>query len=454
MKRYLLLALLTTSVNAAEPVRWRQVALPAPANGDLQQTDEQLLVAGEDKQQRFLTRIDTRSWQASAITLPPGADHFCTLADGKVLLFAGNQVYLAGRSQPLGKIDSYWLGQAGGRIRAVSWCHGQQLLVPGFVALRVYQVGDEGLQLQATLPVPVMTDLANGGVRYQAPKRFWADVNLDGKDDLLVEQGQGLQLYLATADGFLPQAISFAPELALTPPARRAFRTGDDFSKLRIRSVEKLVDLNGDGLSDLIIENLSSKSLLDQNISYELHLGRKTENGLAFTVTPDSRFNAEGVPFALNLADVNGDGRQDLYSSSVKMGLGKVVSALLTGSVDVDLHLEQLDRQGRLQAVGKGIEAQMAVSIGSGQFSIPLIAAVTLKTGVTMAVQDDDKSLLLYRLVGKQLKRYQKLTLPLPKDGSRWRTGRGYLAIFPGPQDKTANHLLLVGDDLPSIAEP
>lgn len=454
--RSLVLSLLALPTLAAQ---WTAVPLPASGDGDWQLAGHFLYIAGRDGDLVGLNRVDTRNWQASAVTLPKDTDHFCALDGGQLLLMAQGHLWLAGSEQnlDLGPLPSIWRGLVPRRLDKVAWCQGQRLFVPDFEELRVFGLDGQRLVQLASLPVAATMVLRNGAPSYQRKALYLADVDLDGTEDLLVEEEQGLVLYLGKGLGFNPTPYPYAPALGLTPLSKRQVRLndGEDLSKLAIRTVEYLGDLDGDGLADLVIATQQFAGVLDQSIDFDLHFGRRTDNGLGFALVADSQIRTQGVAFALRRQDLDGDGRTDFFTPAVKLGVGKVVSALLTGSVSVDLHLERLDAERRLERVGKGVDADMAVSLSSGEFRIPLMAAATLQEGTsTLAVQAGDQALAIYQLDGDKLRKRQTLKLPLPKDGNRWQQGPGWLLLLPGPQDLERRRLVLVADKVPAQTQP
>ncbi|WKE67292.1 VCBS repeat-containing protein [Gallaecimonas kandeliae] len=437
--------------------QWTALPLPAPGDGDWQEAAGTVYVAGRDQGRPVLNRLDNRTWQASAVPLPADTDRFCALDDGSLLLFSRDQIWLGG-DQPrlLGRFPSLWRGLAPRDLNKVGWCQGNRLFLPDFDQLRVYSLVQGQLKLDAGLPVSAFMSLNRGAPSYRGKSLYLADIDLDGTADLLVED-DGLYYFRGKGAGFEPEPLRFAPALELTPLARRAVRLndGEDFAKLRIRTLEAVTDLDGDGLADLVVSSLRTKSLLDQEVVFEIHFGRRTDSGLGFTVAPDATFKTQGVVFSLRRQDVDGDGRIDFFTPAVRLGLGKVVSALLTGSVSVDLRLERQTPQRRLQAAGKGVTADMKVSIGSGEFRIPLMAAARLEgRQASFVVQSDEDEVSLYGLEGDRLKRLQRLKLPLPKDGGRWLAGPGWLLLLPGPQDQVRDRLLLIQAKAQASSQP
>ncbi|WP_152032961.1 FG-GAP repeat domain-containing protein [Gallaecimonas mangrovi] len=450
-------ALILVSVFCSAPLwaaQWFALALPTQANGDWLQAGPILYLAGQDKGQKQLSAVDTAHWQVRSIALPNNTDRFCAMDDGRLLLFAKDNVYLHQDLQTLliGQAPSLWRGVVPKYLSKVSWCHGNRLFIPGFSALRVYRIKQNQLVLESEVPVTAFMSLRMGAPYYQEKAIHLVDVNLDKVPDLLVEGDNGLVVYLGQGRGFAKTPIVFAPGLKLTPLAKRTLRLndGEDFSKLRVRTLEAVTDLNGDGLKDIIISSLHSKGLLDRSQRFEVHFGIKIANGLGYRVAPDTGFESEGVVFELRQQDLNGDGSLDLYTPAVKLGVGKVISALLTGSVSVDLDIRLL-AGGKLHALATGIDSDMEVSLSSGEFRVPLMAAFKLDGSHFIAVKKDQNHLALYRLIADKLKHQQTLSIPLPVDGSRWQQGPNWLAILPGPQDKQQNQLYVVAKQRPAL---
>ncbi|MBW3572261.1 MAG: VCBS repeat-containing protein [Gemmatimonadetes bacterium] len=125
-----------------------------------------------------------------------------------------------------------------------------------------------------------------------------ADLDGDGHVDLVVDHraGEGLLLLRGTGGG------------AFTSPGTLVPAGGDPYRGMAVG------DLNGDGRPDLVTPNPASVGIL---------LNADPAR-LAFTLAPP--LGAE-APFAVELADVNGDGRLN------------VVAALDEGSSRVDVHL-------------------------------------------------------------------------------------------------------------------
>ncbi|WP_341501194.1 VCBS repeat-containing protein [Gallaecimonas sp. GXIMD4217] len=450
---------------------WQQLELNGPGTGDWRLTSSPagpvLYLAGRDKDGPLLQRLPALGFGAETLALPEGADRFTALDGDRLLAFAGDGLYLRDRQQwrLLGRQASLWRGVDERTLHHWPVAREDHLFIPDFEQLHVYRLQGRELQALGSLPVPAIMRTSNESPRYEARKLLLADVNLDGRKDLLVPWQDGLRLFLARADGgFEGQGRAFAPALKLTPPQRQWVRLndGEDFESLEIRSLETLKDLNGDGLADLVVRRLRTRSLFDQDIIFDIHFGRRTDTGLAFPVNADDQLRNSGLAFGLDMADLNGDGKSDLYTPSTRLGVGKIVSALLTGSVDVDLHLE-LQHERSFVPVDTGLEASMGVEIGKGRLHWPVFQALDLDGDgrAELAVQQGEEKLALYHWQDGRFKRRSQLRLPLPINGNRVAAvkdgqGRQWLLILPGADDapKRQRRLLRVGHTVTPTSQP
>ncbi len=133
-----------------------------------------------------------------------------------------------------------------------------------------------------------------------------ADVNDDGKPDLIVAN---------TGDGTVSVLLNTTVPGAATPSfaTQQTFATGSS-----PRSVTA-ADVNGDGLPDLIVANLS-----DNMVSVLLNTTAPGATTPSFAI--QQTFATGTQPFMVTAADINGDGRPDLIVGYLS---GNTVSVLL-----------------------------------------------------------------------------------------------------------------------------
>jgi len=140
---------------------------------------------------------------------------------------------------------------------------------------------------------------APGGTSNFGPNLVAADVNKDGKIDLVVSDGASISIYLGKGDGSFTAGQSYA--------------TIDNVGYLTV------TDLDGDGNPD-IYSGLGLGPILG---------GDQFEYDLSYALLGNGDGTFQGAPFAKqeylgsNLGDVNKDGRQDLvgFSSTVSSGV-------------------------------------------------------------------------------------------------------------------------------------
>jgi Big-like domain-containing protein/VCBS repeat protein/FG-GAP repeat protein len=160
--------------------------------------------------------------------------------------------------------------------------------------------------------------LANGGGTFQAPVVYAvygagggvviADVNGDGKPDLIVPygagggRGGGVEVMLGNGDGTFSPGWSYNFDTPASSPL--------------------VADVNGDGIPDLLIAT---------NQTIDVMLGRgngQFDSPLVYLVN--------GLqPFSLAVADVNGDGKPDVIAATfTQIGVSSIAVGVLFGNGD------------------------------------------------------------------------------------------------------------------------
>ncbi len=166
-----------------------------------------------------------------------------------------------------------------------------------------------------------------------------ADFNGDGKMDLFSVQGltQGLVVYINNSIG---HTITFGQTLALNTASTSHLAAA-------------AADLDGDGMSDIIISNNSQ--------TYSLSVYRNTSTATSVSFAANQDFPANNQPGEIAVGDLDGDGKPDLV---VVDGAGGVISFfrntstpgsisfaqrvdLNPGSIPASISIADLDQDGK-----------------------------------------------------------------------------------------------------------
>lgn len=123
------------------------------------------------------------------------------------------------------------------------------------------------------------------------------DLDNDGKPDIFAKSRIGLGfLYSIYRNTSTPGNISFAPEISAVIPLRR------------VDNILPLADIDGDGKKDLLCRN-SSEEFIDIRILRN----KSTRGNISFENPQSVPLNTRDHVFDLGVADLNGDGKLDLF---------------------------------------------------------------------------------------------------------------------------------------------
>jgi hypothetical protein len=197
-----------------------------------------------------------------------------------------------------------------------------------------------------------------------------ADVNGDGKPDLVVSSfsSTGVQVFLGNGDG--------------------TFQAAQNLSVGSYSTAVAVADVNGDGKPDIISANWDYHP---GSYGVSVLLG----NGDGSFQAPQT-ISLSTMPFSVNVADVNGDGKPDLvvgtfsgyspnYTSSVVVLLGNgngTFAAGLNMSLGTETFLENVadvNGDGKPDLVTESFKKSVSVYLGNGDgtFAAPLNTAVS-----------------------------------------------------------------------------
>lgn len=328
------------------------------------------------------------------------------------------------------------------------------ILIHGLNQLQLF-IADNGEFKQQQLPIKPQSRLFEDGATYIQSKLYIADINFDGLVDI-VKIGEGeLELYRQTQDKLFNPIAEY---VSVRQPIsgidwwnkRDAYGEQLDQSELVYRKVEELKDINNDGITDLVVRYTKSSGVLDRANDYEVYLGENQKGKLVFPKVANSVVKAEGTLTGLQFIDIDGDDKVEVMVAGFDIGVSQIIGALLSGSIDQDVHLFKMDPQGRFAAQANvSKEVELNFSLSSGQSGSPVVKLADLNgDGLKeLILSDDEDTLKIYfGATGDTLfsRNAEKHDLKLPVDGGMLQSddlngdGKEDILIKYGKQDDKA----------------
>jgi len=169
-------------------------------------------------------------------------------------------------------------------------------------------------------------------IYFDHPRVELADADGDGLADVIASDRHAVRVFRQRPGGALPAT----PDRTL--PLRRISAEDHVRGSGSVRTA--VSDLDGDGRADLVVSHVA-EGLLDARSETSLHLNRGGTWDLA---SADQRFAVKGGFSTEELVDLDGDGRVELVSLRIPLGVLELVEMLLTRSVDVHVAVRRAGR--------------------------------------------------------------------------------------------------------------
>lgn len=301
-------------------------------------------------------------------------------------------------------------------------------VIPDFTGFRIYLQGDDG-QFDDVVGIaapPTMEMSFNNHPWYQERTLFFADMDGNGRDDIVFWEDDVFHVYRQSVEGTFdprPVLVQSTVPFEYGDVDSVSWRVGEeDQSELTARALQEVADFDGDGLADLMTFTVESSGVFKKRTTYRLHRGVLSGNGLVeFQKDPVSEIESNGIQFEMEARDLNDDGQRDLIVSSVDFGIGKILGALLTGSTRIDLNFYAM-AAGRLPGkptVSRNITARFDWSSGDVFFPFVLIADVNDDNLADLLVQEGEDRLDIFEgQAGEGLfsRRAIEIEMALPND--------------------------------------
>jgi hypothetical protein len=255
------------------------------------------------------------------------------------------------------------------------------LVVPDTAGYRIRlqrpdgSLGDESLLEQSS-----RMSVRDGVVSFESRPLFSGDMNFNGLPDLGVWRGNALLVY-PQLPGYRYQEEPSVVQLGLgllSEAELRVLEAGAgsvDQRGLEQKRIVSIEDRNGDQTPDILVESTLSAGVFDKRSNLSLHLGRRDGDSLVYREAEDALLTSEGLQYGMVTTDIDGDGLQDQIVRSVRLSLSRVIRALLSGNVSLQLSFFRMTPDG-----GYGEEpnyltrTNVEFSMASGHIDIPAVA--------------------------------------------------------------------------------
>ncbi|MCL2915137.1 VCBS repeat-containing protein [Shewanella corallii] len=338
--------------------------------------------------------------------------------------------------EPVAEVDSLSLKSRvpfltrGGLVHQLDKNPWPELVVQGLNGVTVLSnVGGRKGLVTHTLPVTPDMLLYSNGARYMQARLYPVDANFDGLKDLL-KVGEGdMEVFWQRLDGSFTELPDYLP---VSQPInglewwfhRDAWGEDPDQSNMVYRFVEHIDDVNADGISDMVVRYAKSSGVLDRVNDYEIYYGRRNKEGkLSFAREADTVISGEGTLTGFEFEDLDGDERLEVLVAGFDIGVSQIISALLAGSIDVDVYLFRLDNEDKFsKRPGFEETVELSFSLSSGQTGEPVILLADVNGDgykELMLSADEDSLQIFPGVAGTTMfsSRSKEVKLPLPDSG-------------------------------------
>ena len=203
---------------------------------------------------------------------------------------------------------------------------------------------------------------------YRPRAIYELDDDGDGRTDLAFWEDDRFLVYRATQTGFDTDPLQLAlPVQVSTDDFAISIGIGNRQSDKPRVMLYGVGDYNGDGVGDIITNTLTINGLLDQSTRYDFYFGQRLDGGTVFSTAPDTVIESAGIQGPFDTDDFDNDGRMDFGMASFDIGIGKIIAALLTGSVrfDVDFYVMRDNAYPKKPNVSKPIKIRFSLRSGS-----------------------------------------------------------------------------------------
>ncbi len=185
------------------------------------------------------------------------------------------------------------------------------------------------------------------------------DYDLDGRTDLVFWNDGHFVVHLQTEQGlFSPEARTFTTVIEFDSDQIASLAAPEGIRRRRLdhmpegertgRVLHSLTDMNGDGVTDLVVFSLKGSSLWKMHSSYEVYFGAPGSGGsVEFSPEPGAVVESEGIISGIDRHDFDRDGQVDVvvtaFEPTVFSAIRVLVTSIFTGAGSFDLEMFRME---------------------------------------------------------------------------------------------------------------
>lgn len=321
-----------------DETRWIQVYRQGP-DGSLPETPSHVLALPELTAAYDLADVRPAPGQELLLLQPDGVEILSLASVGaarwKIELGAGTTVGAAPDERGLERINLVFDRQRGD----AAW-----IGVPTFRELLVLSKEGEFRARLATHGRANYFIPQNSGVAFlesdiqiyfDAPHISVGNVDGDEYSDIVASNRHQIRVYHGRPEGRFPDEPDIVTNLGIISEQDQIRGSGG--------VAVNVEDLDGDGLSDLVVTYLGG-NFSNATMETRIYMNRGKGWNLA---APDQTFRSESTVGLDRLVDLDGDGRLELVRGTISFSLLEFVETLLTRSVDAKFVAHRLDADRR-----------------------------------------------------------------------------------------------------------
>ena len=279
------------------------------------------------------------------------------------------------------------------------------LLIPHFNGWQIAFQTQKGFsETQIIGPMPTMRFQKSARyVAYSAEQVHLVDEDHDGINDIAFWDNGFFSVYRQNAQGeFATSAVPLDTTLdnMLSSYSRMLSGKNKDTETEPTRLVEEIIDIDADGIDDLVVKKIKSEGIFGWESEYEIYLGSLDQNNyLQFAKTPSSVIHSDGFQFNHDRKDVTGDGKQEFIITSVEINLAAIIKALVTRRVSIDVSIYKINNGSFPKKPNTQRTVSAKLNFGSGDISTPavLTADITGDGRKDLLVQKGKNTLMIFQ---------------------------------------------------------